>query len=73
MANAENLFGALRVDMEIKAPPFLPTRIYGNNIGARNRSFIDKATPPNHSSRDRSPQQLNISPTSRNRHGNKRI
>lgn len=63
--------GILGASMEPVMPQLHETQIF-NAANVRNQAFREKALPQNHSSRDRSPQQRMISPTNRNRHGNKR-
>lgn len=52
--------------------PQMHEAVVFNRVDARNQAFKEKGLPLNHSSRDRSPMQRMVSPTNRNRHGNKR-
>lgn len=70
MSISENLRGIIPSFSEPKVPFFQSTPII-DEARNRNISMQAQALPPNHSSRDMSPQQLRISPTSRNRRGNK--
>lgn len=69
--NIHEMPGIFPLSMEPVAPVFRPAEVV-NFVAARNQAFREKALPQNHSSRDRSPMQRMVSPTNRNRHGNKR-